>query len=242
MIGCTRQSVNKLLGMFTDDGLIRLDRDSIVVLDLEGLTRTARSVARRSCPFRGPPDVAQACRSCSSRTWAATSAARSRPCAPPRNASRRSRCVRSGQDDDDRHRGIVAAGPDPHAQADVAAADVAAVPDERLEPFGRAGRRGRGRGRARGRPVGVHVVGGAPARPRRASRRSRSHGTSPKSAATLPPVATSTTEHVQPRSASAAPIASLQVISSSAQTWSARRSRTRSRVDATQLARALATG
>ena len=42
MIGCTRQSVNKLLGMFTDDGLIRLDRESIVVLDLEGLMRTAR--------------------------------------------------------------------------------------------------------------------------------------------------------------------------------------------------------
>src|SRR6476469_8208643 len=42
MIGCTRQSVNKLLGMFTDDGLIRLDRDSIVVLDLDALTKTAR--------------------------------------------------------------------------------------------------------------------------------------------------------------------------------------------------------
>jgi CRP/FNR family cyclic AMP-dependent transcriptional regulator len=42
MIGCTRQSVNKLLGIFTDDGLIRLDRDSIVVLDLEGLGRAAR--------------------------------------------------------------------------------------------------------------------------------------------------------------------------------------------------------
>jgi hypothetical protein len=34
--------VNKLLGMFTDDGLIRLERDSIVVLDLEGLARAAR--------------------------------------------------------------------------------------------------------------------------------------------------------------------------------------------------------
>jgi len=42
MIGCTRQSVNKLLGMFTDDGLIRLERDSIVVLDLDGLVRAAR--------------------------------------------------------------------------------------------------------------------------------------------------------------------------------------------------------
>jgi CRP-like cAMP-binding protein len=42
MIGCTRQSVNKLLGMFTDEGLIRLERDSIVILDLEGLARTAR--------------------------------------------------------------------------------------------------------------------------------------------------------------------------------------------------------
>ena len=41
MIGCTRQSVNKLLGLFTDDGLIRLERDRIVVLDLEGLNRTA---------------------------------------------------------------------------------------------------------------------------------------------------------------------------------------------------------
>ena len=42
MIGCTRQSVNKLLGMFTDDGLIRLERDSIVVLDLDGLVHAAR--------------------------------------------------------------------------------------------------------------------------------------------------------------------------------------------------------
>jgi CRP-like cAMP-binding protein len=41
MIGCTRQSVNKLLGIFTDDHLIRLDRDSIVILDLEGLSRAA---------------------------------------------------------------------------------------------------------------------------------------------------------------------------------------------------------
>jgi CRP/FNR family transcriptional regulator, cyclic AMP receptor protein len=41
MIGCTRQSVNKLLGMFTDDGLIRLERDRIVVLDLDGVLRAA---------------------------------------------------------------------------------------------------------------------------------------------------------------------------------------------------------
>ena len=41
MIGCTRQSVNKLLGQFTDDGLIRLERDRIVVLDLDGLNRSA---------------------------------------------------------------------------------------------------------------------------------------------------------------------------------------------------------
>ncbi len=42
MIGCTRQSVNKLLGMFTDDGLIQFDRDRIVIRDLDGLMRTAR--------------------------------------------------------------------------------------------------------------------------------------------------------------------------------------------------------
>jgi len=41
MIGCTRQSVNKLLGLFSDDGLIRLERDRIIVVDLDGLKRAA---------------------------------------------------------------------------------------------------------------------------------------------------------------------------------------------------------
>jgi CRP-like cAMP-binding protein len=42
MVGCTRQSVNKLLGMYARDGLIRLERDAIVVLDVDGLARAAR--------------------------------------------------------------------------------------------------------------------------------------------------------------------------------------------------------
>ncbi len=42
MVGCTRQSVNKLLGQFTDDGLIRLEREGIVISDVEGLTATSR--------------------------------------------------------------------------------------------------------------------------------------------------------------------------------------------------------
>jgi CRP/FNR family transcriptional regulator, cyclic AMP receptor protein len=42
MIGATRQSVNKLLGLFVEDGLIRLERDAIVVLDMDGLRRAAR--------------------------------------------------------------------------------------------------------------------------------------------------------------------------------------------------------
>jgi CRP/FNR family transcriptional regulator, cyclic AMP receptor protein len=42
MVGCTRQSVNKLLGQFTDDGLIRLDREGIVITDLDGLVTTSR--------------------------------------------------------------------------------------------------------------------------------------------------------------------------------------------------------
>jgi CRP-like cAMP-binding protein len=42
MVGCTRQSVNKLLGQFTDDHLIRLDREGIVVTDIEGLTAASR--------------------------------------------------------------------------------------------------------------------------------------------------------------------------------------------------------
>ncbi len=42
MIGATRQSVNKLLGQFVDDGFLRLERDTIVILDPAGLERTAR--------------------------------------------------------------------------------------------------------------------------------------------------------------------------------------------------------
>ena len=42
MIGATRQSVNKLLGIFADDRLLRLERDAIVILDLPGLARIAR--------------------------------------------------------------------------------------------------------------------------------------------------------------------------------------------------------
>ncbi len=42
MVGCTRQSVNKLLGRFTDDGLVRLERDGIVILDLDGLLTAAQ--------------------------------------------------------------------------------------------------------------------------------------------------------------------------------------------------------
>jgi hypothetical protein len=42
MVGCTRQSVNKLLGLFAEDGLLVVERDAIVVTNLEGLRRTAR--------------------------------------------------------------------------------------------------------------------------------------------------------------------------------------------------------
>lgn len=42
MVGCTRQSVNKLLVQFTDDGLIRLEREGIVVTDMDGLTAASR--------------------------------------------------------------------------------------------------------------------------------------------------------------------------------------------------------
>ena len=42
MVGCTRQSANRVIGQFTDDRLIRVDRDSIVVTDLAGLERAAR--------------------------------------------------------------------------------------------------------------------------------------------------------------------------------------------------------
>jgi CRP-like cAMP-binding protein len=42
MVGCTRQSVNKLLGQFSDDGLVRVDRDGIYILDMDGLVAASR--------------------------------------------------------------------------------------------------------------------------------------------------------------------------------------------------------
>ena len=42
MIGGTRQSVNKLLSVLEDDGLIRIDRETLVINDLAALE--ARSV------------------------------------------------------------------------------------------------------------------------------------------------------------------------------------------------------
>jgi CRP/FNR family cyclic AMP-dependent transcriptional regulator len=42
MVGCTRQSVNKLLGQFADDGLVRLDREGMTVTNLTGLVAASR--------------------------------------------------------------------------------------------------------------------------------------------------------------------------------------------------------
>jgi CRP/FNR family transcriptional regulator, cyclic AMP receptor protein len=42
MVGSTRQSVNKLLGYLVDEGLIRMERDVIVIRDLPRLQRAAR--------------------------------------------------------------------------------------------------------------------------------------------------------------------------------------------------------
>jgi CRP/FNR family cyclic AMP-dependent transcriptional regulator len=42
MIGATRQSVNKLLGLFAGDGLLRVERDAIIVPDVARLRDAAR--------------------------------------------------------------------------------------------------------------------------------------------------------------------------------------------------------
>jgi CRP/FNR family transcriptional regulator/CRP/FNR family cyclic AMP-dependent transcriptional regulator len=42
MVGCTRQSVNKLLGQFSEEGFVRLDREGIAILDLPGLVAASR--------------------------------------------------------------------------------------------------------------------------------------------------------------------------------------------------------
>lgn len=41
MIGSTRQTVNRLLGAFAAAGLVRFEREAIVILDAEGLARAA---------------------------------------------------------------------------------------------------------------------------------------------------------------------------------------------------------
>ena len=225
MIGCTRQSVNKLLGPVhrrrADPARPRRHRGP----DLDGARRAARRRPRRARDLDRTGRVfARARRRCQACRTARGGRGRDerRPEPALRAAEERQPALAvrpDREDDDDRDRGIVAAGPP-------------ARPGRRRcrrrrgrsGPVPRALRSSRAPGR-RTRPRSPAARpcrdgGSPPARPRRSVSASRSHGTSPKSAATLPPVATSTTEHVQPRSASAAPIASLQVISSSAQTWS----------------------
>jgi CRP-like cAMP-binding protein len=41
MVGCTRQSVNKLLGLFVADGLIQVERDAILISDVDRLRRAS---------------------------------------------------------------------------------------------------------------------------------------------------------------------------------------------------------
>ena len=111
-------------------------------------------------------------------------------------------------------------------------------------PPGRCGRAPRGR---RSRPVaGPEPRGSGPRRPRdggcRRVRGERLREAQPRTVAEqrgrLPPVPTSTTRAVQPRSASAAPIASAQVVAPSAQTCFARRPRTRSAIGLDERGRA----
>ena len=96
----------------------------------------------------------------SRRMWAAASAARSRPFAPPRNATRRSRWTQSGPTTTTVTAVSRAARPRPDARARRRRRRLAAVPGERLEPFGRAGRRARC-GRVAG---GASASGGGPPR------------------------------------------------------------------------------
>lgn len=42
MVGCTRQSVNKVLSQFADGGIVRMDREQIVVTDPDRLAQLAR--------------------------------------------------------------------------------------------------------------------------------------------------------------------------------------------------------
>ena len=44
MIGGSRQSVNRLLADLTDQGLVRLERDQLVVVDVERLAADGRAV------------------------------------------------------------------------------------------------------------------------------------------------------------------------------------------------------
>ena len=47
MIGGTRQSVNKLLSGLVDEGLLQIDRDTLVITDLAALEGTKRPITCR---------------------------------------------------------------------------------------------------------------------------------------------------------------------------------------------------
>ena len=177
MVGCTRQSVNKLLGQFTDDGLVRLDREGIAVIGPGradgGLAPLSAASARRR--------VGRA--SVSSRTAAAARAARERPIGPVRKTTRRTRRSPRGVDDRDRDGRVAGPRPGADRQPDLGAAELAGAPREADEVVGRPRRRP---------VVGVGVVGaGSPwAVAAGASgaidSSKRTHGASPNSAVEAP--------------------------------------------------------
>ena len=93
MVGCTRQSVNKLLGQFSDEGFVRLDREGILVTDLAGLVARLAPIGDRASAVSRSRSGS---RRVSSRTAAAASAALERPMGPVRKTSRLIRRSPSG--------------------------------------------------------------------------------------------------------------------------------------------------
>ena len=186
MVGCTRQSVNKLLGQFTDDGYLRLEREAIVVTDLDGPRAGVAPLGVRAGSVAGA-------RSVSSRIAAAASAARLRPLAPSRKTSRRCRRLPAGVTTATDDRGVAAPRRHAQRQPDLGAAERHRPPGVRLERV----RPGPASSPARRRPASR--APSAPGVSAASASLKRSQGTSPNSAASWPAVPISTTDEASSR-------------------------------------------
>ena len=175
MVGCTRQSVNKLLGQFADDGLVRLDREGIAG------PRPARAGRRRAALS------AASAGGLAERLEQDRGRGEGRPRASHRTGQEHEApdaALAGGRDDRDRDRRVAGPRPGPDGQPDLGAAQLAGAPRVADEVVGRrvVGRIGGVWRRAHASDPWAVAAGASAA----IDSSKRSHGASPNSAVDAP--------------------------------------------------------